>query len=135
MGCGFSEDQNDPSKVRFPKGITLKFEEDEIAALGGDLSQYTGPCPVCNFMTLVPLSQFTGHTIDGMAMENRKGEYKEQAKAFVDVVKSEIAGGSLFDGGMQEPSEPAPSGPRPPGQHDDLPDADDVDDAGLTPRR
>lgn len=129
MSCGFAEDPDDPSRVKYPKGLTLKFDEEEMAALGDDLSNYTGPCPVCNFMTLVPMSKFTGSSIQQMARENRQAEYKEQAKAFVDVVKEEITGGgSIFDGAPPDPTAP-------PGQHDDLPDADKIDETKLDPRK
>lgn len=129
MSCGFAEDPNDPAKVRYPKGLTLKFDEDEIAALAGDLSAYTGPCPVCEFMTLVPMDRFTGGTIQQMARENRAAENREMAKTFVDVVKEEIAGGSLFDGGPVDPGAAAV-----PGQRPDLPDADGIDESQLKPR-
>lgn len=128
MSCGFAEDPNDPTKVRYPKGLTLQFEPDEIAALGGDLSAYSGPCPVCEFMSLVPMGKFTGSTIDHAARENRQAENREMAKTFVDVVKEEIAGGSIFTGGPVDPG--ASTGV--PGQRDDLPD--DIDDSQLKPR-
>lgn len=129
MSCGFAQDPNDPSKVAYPKGLTLQFEPDEIAALGGDLSAYSGPCPCCNFMSLVPLEKFTGGTIQERARENRQAENREMAKTFVDVVKEEIAGGSIFAGGPQDPTEPGP-----PGQRDDLPDADELDESQLKAR-
>lgn len=127
MSCGFAEDPSDPSKVRYPKGLTLKFSEEEIQALGGDLSAYAGPCPVCEFMSLVPMDKFTGQSIAEMAKENREAEYREQAKAFVDVVKDEIVGGSIFAGGPTDPTAP-------PGVRDDLPEADAIDDSDLKPR-
>lgn len=131
MSCGFATDPNDPSKVAYPSGLTLKFDEDEIEALGGDLSAYTGPCPCCNYMGLVPMDKFTGETIRGRSKENREAEYKQQAHAFVDVVKEELASGSIFSGAMEEPHA---GGDGAPGQRDDLPDADDIDDGDLKPR-
>ena len=124
MSCGFAKDPNDPSKVEYPKGLTLQFSPDEIEALGGDLTAYSGPCPCCEFMSLVPMDKFTGQSIHQMARENREVENREMAKAFVDVVKEEIAGGSIFSGGMADPTASA----APPGQHDHLRDADDVED-------
>lgn len=132
MSCGFAEDANDPSKVRYPKGLTLQFEPDEIAALDGDIRSYSGPCPCCNFMSLVPMDKFTGGTIRERARENRDEEYKQQAKAFVDVVKDEIAGGSIFDGAMPAPTPEDVKGV--PGQRDDLPDESEIDDGDLKPR-
>lgn len=131
MSCGFAEDPEDPSRVRYPRGLTLKFDPDEIEALGGDLTNYNGPCPVCNCMTLVPMDRFSGQSIRQMAKENRTAEYKEQAKAFVDVVKDEITGGgSIFDNAPPDPT----ADDVPPGKTDDLPDADEVDDSDLKPR-
>lgn len=119
---------------------TLKFEEEEIAALGGDITRYTGPCPPnqngCGNMTLVPHARLMGQefeTVYQRAKKDRTEEYKEQAKVLVDTVKEEIVGGSLFDGGPQEPSAGDIHDPRPPSQRDDLPDASEVDD-DLTPR-
>lgn len=129
MSCGFCEDASDPSKVRYPKGLTLQFTEEEIEALGGDLSAYTGPCPCCDFMSLVPMDRFQGSTIAQRSRENRDAEYKQQAQAFVGVVKDELTKGSIFHGGMAGAAQDAePEGT------DDLPDADQVDDADLKPR-
>ena len=125
MSCGFAEDANDPSKVRFPKGLTLKFEAGEIEALGGDIRSYSGPCPVCKFMTLVPMDEFTGESIREAERENRRADNRDMAKDFVDVVKQEVGG--IFTGGMTPPDGP-------PGQHDDLPEEDAVADGDLTPR-
>jgi len=134
MGCGFVEDQNNPTSVKYPKGVTLHFDEEEIEALGGDLSSYTGPCPVCKYMTLVPMSKFGGGTIQGDAMEQKKKDWDGQARAIVDTVKNEIAGGSIFDGSMGAAADAADreAGHAPP--TDDLPDADAVNDEDLKPR-
>jgi hypothetical protein len=32
---------------------TLRFDEEEIKALDGNISGYAGPCPDCNAMTLM----------------------------------------------------------------------------------
>jgi hypothetical protein len=132
MSCGFAEDPEDPSKVRYPKGLTLQFEPDEIAALGNDIRSYSGPCPCCDFMSLVPMDKFTGGTIQGMARENRDADHRAMAKTFVDVVKEEVVGGSLFSGGPPDVTPEQAGGV--PGQRPDLPDADDIDDADLKPR-
>lgn len=136
MGCGFVEDQNNPRSVKHPSGLTLRFDEDEIEALGGDLSAYTGPCPVCNYMTLVPKSKFAGGTINEGALEQKKKDWQGQAGAIVDAVKQEIAGGSIFDGSMSAAADAADreAGHAPPGA-DDLPDEGDVEDDELPTRK
>lgn len=135
MSCGFVEDQNNPRSVKYPSGLTLKFDDDEMEALGGDLSQYTGPCPVCKYMTLVPKSKFGGGTIQQDAMELKKKDWQGQAGAIVDAVKQEIAGGSIFSGSMSDAADAADAeaGHGPPGA-DDLPDAGAVEDDDLKPR-
>lgn len=133
-GCGFV-DMSDPSNVRhpYPAGLTLRFSPEEIAALGGDLSAYTGPCPVCNYQTLVPKDLGFGMT-SGMERHRaeRMAEYKEQADVQADVLvtrlKQEVvgmAGGSIFDqaGG-------AAAGD----WQDDLPDAETVDTSKMRAR-
>jgi hypothetical protein len=123
MGCGFVEDANNPSSVKHPSGLTLRFDEDEIEALQGDLGNYTGPCPVCKYMTLVPYDRMAGgRTIDGLAREQKKEEWKGQANAIADVFEERLVG-SIFEGSMRDPSEP------------DLPDADDVDVSGMKARQ
>lgn len=120
---------------------TLKFEDDEIAALGGDITAYGGPCPDCESMTLTPHAGLMGDdvkTIYERAKKNRREEYAEQADVLVDRVKQEIGsvmGGSTLDPTPEEEHDPDNvHDPRPPGQRDDLPDADDVDSSGLDPR-
>lgn len=120
---------------------TLKFEEAEIEALGGDITAYTGPCPECESETLTPHAALMGRDVQSVyerAKKNRLEEYREQADVLVDRVKQEVGSvmsGSAFDQTPEEQHDPANvHDPRPPGQRDDLPDADAVDEGDLTPR-
>jgi len=44
VGCGWSR--------------TLSFDADEMVALNGNIRAYSGPCPKCANMTLIPMSSF-----------------------------------------------------------------------------
>jgi hypothetical protein len=123
-------------------GKTLQFEDDEIAALGGDITNYGGPCPECASMTLVPRASLMGDdvgTIYQKAKANRRAEYEEQAGVLVDRVKDEIAavmGGSTLSPTPEEEHDPANvHDPRPPSQREELPDADSIDPSTIESRQ
>lgn len=113
---------------------SLKFDPDEIEALGGDISEYSGPCPgregeTCHCMTLVQKSALFGKDYPNMsdlAAKNKRGEARVQAEEFVEVVAEKIAGmasgGSFSSPTIQDPEAPS----------DDLPDAPDL--SKITPR-
>jgi hypothetical protein len=119
---------------------TLKFDESEIAALDNDITSYSGPCPTCNSMTLVPHASLFGRdvqTIYERAKKNRLEEHQESANVLVDTLEKRVLG--AIGGTLKpEPEEEFDPGnvhdPRPPGQRDDLPDADGIDLDGLKPR-
>lgn len=124
-GCGFVDqtklDADGRPSVLHPRGLTLQFEPDEIAAFDGDLSLYTGPCPVCNFQTLVPFdSPFAAEhrSIVGDARAEKRREFEDQADVIVSRVKSEVGG--IFAGGVSVPgSQPDPIDPPPSSGDDD----------------
>jgi hypothetical protein len=88
-------------------GETLEFDEGEMAALGGDPSNYRGPCPgvggekgctlplgeQCRAMTLQPRDMIADKDFMPVAEQARKmrrQEYKEQAEVLVATVKEEL---------------------------------------------
>jgi len=105
---------------------TLKFEEEEIEALDGDITSYGGPCGGCKSMTLVPHNKLAGDhgkSILDQVRDNQREEAEINADVLVDRVKQEVA--TVFgQGGM-----PPVVGDDP---RDDLPDAADVDMEGMT---
>lgn len=123
---------------------TLKFDKDEIEALGGDVTSYGGPCPTempslktgtmgCGSMTLVPRDSMIGddfRSIRQRAKENRKEEYSDAADAFIDKVQERagavIASAMTGAPGQAPPEKPAEASDAVPGR-EDLPDAGDVD--------
>jgi hypothetical protein len=118
---------------------TLQFEEEEISALGGDLTSYGGPCPECDAMTLVPRASLMGDdvgTIYSKAKANRRKEYEEQASVLVDRVKGEIA--NVMAGSTLSPTPEEEHNPDdvhdPSRTRDDLPDADSVDPSTMKAR-
>jgi len=130
MTCGF----NQGGVSKFPRGLTLDFDEDELAALDGDPYSHQGPCPVCNALTLVNMAMMSGSdfSIRGQASANRKKEYGEAADVFFEKAKENI--GSMFTGVMPGSTltDPSPTdGP----SRDHLPEADDVDLSGMKPRK
>lgn len=137
MGCGFQTEPDNPRKIAYPSGLTLQFEPDEIAALDGDLTNYTGPCPCCNCMTLVPKSKFGGETIVGTSRKQVEAEQRQAAKVFIDEAKQQIANGSIFSGSMAPAADAADAeaGHPPEGYGGDLPDAGDVNESDLKPRK
>lgn len=124
---------------------TLEFEDGEIQALDGDITSYGGPCPPdrggCGSMTLTPHIGLFGpemRTIYERAKKNRLEEAEENAEVLVSRIKKEVVSvmsGSTLDSTPEEQHDPANvHDPRPPGQRDDLPDADSVSDGDLSPR-
>lgn len=125
------------------KRVTLKFEQDEIEAMDGDITTYSGPCPSCSYMTLRPREHLLGpefKSISQRQSEIKKQEYEQQADVFVDRVKQEVGG--IFQGtAAHRPGEEFGDEPENideeavPGQKkQDLPDADDVDLSDLKGR-
>lgn len=126
---------------------TLQFEEDEIVALGGDITNYGGPCPSeggCGSMTLVPRASLMGDdvgTIYSKAKANRRKEYEEQAGVLVDKVKDEIANvmaGSTLSPTLEEEHDPDdvhdPRSAAARTRDEGLPDADSIDPSTMKAR-
>jgi len=122
---------------------TIRFEEVEIEALGGDITAYGGPCTGCDSMTLTPHDSLFGRdvqTIFERAKKHRLEEARENADVLVGRLREEVVSvmtGSTLHQTPEEHHDPAQvHDPRPPGQRaEDLPDADDVAIDGLKPRR
>jgi hypothetical protein len=115
---------------------TLKFEPDELVALGGDITNYCGPCPECDSMTLVPRDAIMGDDFTSAserARESRKEEYSEAADVFIDKVKEEV-GGIMSGSTLAQPPEEQDDLGDKGGERPDLPSADNVDPGGLKPR-
>lgn len=121
---------------------TLKFDQDEIDSLGGDITQYSGPCPECGSMTLTPRDHLIGSdfkSIQDRAQANKRKDYEEQADVLVDRVKQEVGG--IFGGtAAHKPGEEFGNEPEKkdeeqvPGRKSDLPESDDVDMGDLKGR-
>lgn len=102
---------------------TLKFDEDEISALGNDIRSYAGPCWSCQMMTLVPRDHLIG---DVTSIADRADEqFKKRVDTALDEVEKRVGKviGGAFAGAAQSK-----------GEHDDLPDAKDIDVNDLKPR-
>lgn len=132
MTCGFN-DESGASK--HPKGLTLDFDEEEMAALNGDPYNHSGPCPVCNKDTLVDMLMMGGEefSIRAKAKETRKQEYSEAADIFLDKVQGkvgEMLGGVMPGSTLSDPT-PTQDGP----SRENLPDADDVNLDSMKPRK
>lgn len=112
MGCGADK--------------TLKFEEDEIAALAGDITSYAGPCWSCEMMTLVPRDVLVGDVTS--IADRADAEYKKRVDVALDAVEQRVG---KFIGGMAG----ATTKTEVPGERDDLPDVKDVDVNDLKPRQ
>lgn len=117
---------------------TLRFDDDEMAALGSNLADYSGPCWKCGTMMLVPYDSIQNgsfKSVHEMASENKKREYGEAADVFLGKVQERI--GDMI-GGMpaatvaQTDGSKAPDGKT---TRDNLPDAADVDLTDMKPRR
>ena len=107
----------------------LKFDEEEIGALDGDISSYGGPCPDCKMMTLVPKDNLMGDEFKSAAQrtrESRREDYEEGADVLVERLKSEL-GNAMMPNSTLEPT--------PEEDFTDFPDAKDVDVNGLKPRK
>lgn len=77
---------------------TLEFEVDEIAALGGDMAEYSGPCGGCNCMTLVPYgSILAGTNIEEMAGKNFQKQIEDASDIVLDKLESRVV--NLMTGG------------------------------------
>lgn len=128
MTCGF--------EGQHPRGLTYKFDEDELAGLGGDPYKWADhqPCPVCNSMTLVPWDALgdKSFSIKGAAKEDRLKEYQEQAEVQAEVFGRKMASvmaGSILDGAMGDPAEKPANSPE-----EDYPDASEVDTSDMKAR-
>jgi hypothetical protein len=77
---------------------TLEFEESEIAALGGDMAEYSGPCGACKCMTLVPHgSILAGTNIEEMAGKNFTKQVEDASDIVLDKLESRVV--NLMTGG------------------------------------
>lgn len=84
IGCGWDK--------------TLEFEAEEIAALGGNMSDYSGPCGGCNCMTLVPYgSILAGTNIEEMAGKNFQKQIEDASDIVLDKLESRVV--NLMTGG------------------------------------
>ena len=103
---------------------TLEFEDAEVAALGGDVSEYSGPCANCKTMRLVPHgSVLAGTNIEEMAQKNFYKQVDEASDMVLDKVEQRIT--DLMGGGSAA-SAPRPKAPSGKPSVDDLPDEKDV---------
>ena len=109
---------------------TLEFEPDEIEALGGNVRDYTGPCPGCKCMLLAPRDLYFGADFPSMsqlAQENKRADARVQAEEFADALVGKV--GDVMGGGMPKPTGEPEGGPA---AREDLPNA--ADPSKLTPR-
>jgi hypothetical protein len=126
----FGDDQ--PGRMRFicvacGWDKTLEFDEAEIAALGGDISEYSGPCGSCNCQMLVPHGSILAGT--NIAEAAQKSFYKQVDDAsdlVLDKVESRIADFMTGGGAKKPDAAPAAAPAGGPITRDDLPDADTV---------
>lgn len=132
MTCGLK----DGDVCKYPRGLTLDFDEDEMQALDGDPYNHQGPCPICGSQTLVSMDMMGGSdfSIRGKASANRRKEYGEAADVFFEKAQEKIGGmlAGVVPGSTLSDPNPAPAGGP---SRDDLPDANDVDLSDLKPRR
>lgn len=137
MTCGLK----DGDVCKYPRGLTLDFDEDEMQALDGDPYNHQGPCPICGSQTLVSMDMMGGSdfSIRGKASANRRKEYGEAADVFINKVQQRI--GDVFVGGgpvpgstLDEPTGTGQKTPVPTGR-ENLPDASDVDLGDMKPRQ
>jgi hypothetical protein len=115
---------------------TLHFDKDELEALGGDVTSYTGPCGGCSSMTLVPhdsIEQGSFKSVHEMATANRKKEYGEAADVFIDKVTARVMSG-VVPGSTLSP-DPVPEAASGKTTRDDLPDAGDMDVSDMKARK
>jgi len=114
---------------------TLHFDADELEAIGS-IRDYTGPCPGCDMMTLVPKEAFWGKDFPSMnesSIKQKKEDAKVKAEAFVDALTDKV--GPMIAGSMPKPSgdaAPADAPDAPAAPDADLPD--EVDLTKLKPR-
>ena len=111
VGCGWDK--------------TLEFDDAEIAALGGDVTEYSGPFGKCGTMMLVPHgSVLAGTNIEEMAQKNFYKQVDEASDMVLDKVEQRIA--DLMGGGGVARPKTAPGKP----SIEDLPDEKDVQFGG-----
>lgn len=133
MTCGFLDEST--GVVKYPRGLTYKFDDDELQGLGGDPYKWSdhNPCPMCNSMTLVPWDALgdKSFSIQGSAKEERRREYKEQAEVQAEVFGKKIVqvmAGSVLDGAMKDPADEVDD------DDNDYPDASEVDTSDMKAR-
>lgn len=120
VSCGFAE------HPEWQRGLSLEFPEGELAGLGGDVYNYTGPCKECGCQTLVRYDSLAGDkSLDAMEREYALEAARMNARVLVDTVKDEF-----MSMGMS-PSSAQKAGSEQSGPLSDLPDADDVDVEGF----
>lgn len=102
---------------------TLEFEDDEIAALGGDIAEYSGPCGQCNCQTLVPHgSILAGTNIEEAAQKNFHKQIDDASDLVLDKIEARVAD-FITGGPAKKPEAPVPGAPI---TRDDLPDVNTV---------
>jgi len=111
---------------------TLKFDEDEMSALAGDIRSYAGPCWGCDLMTLVPRDNLMGDV--SSINERSEQEYKKRVDVALDEVEKRV--GKMIGGGIASMAGAAKeAAPAVDGERSDLPDADSIDPNDLAPRK
>jgi len=113
---------------------TLKFEADELVALGDDITNYNGPCPKCESMTLVPRDKLLGDDFKpaaDRARESRREEYSEAADIIIDKVTDRV-GGIMAGSTLAQPPEEEVVGKA--SDRDDLPSVEGIDQSDMKPR-
>jgi hypothetical protein len=102
---------------------TLEFDEGEIAALGGDISEYSGPCGKCNCQTLTPHgSILAGTNIEEAAQANFTKQIDNASDIVLDKIERRVTD-FMVGGPSKKPEAPAPGAPI---TRDDLPDVNTV---------
>ncbi len=112
---------------------SLQFEPDELEAIGGNVRDYTGPCPGCGSMTLQPKDAFWGKdfpSMSALAQQAKRADARVQAEEFVDALSEKAA--SVMGVTIPKPTISDPAEAAPPGGKEDLPA--EVDITKLTPR-
>ncbi len=113
---------------------TIEFEPEEIEALGGNIRDYSGPCPNpvtrCGCMTLTPKDVYWGKDFPSMSAMAQKGKREDariNAEELVNAVVEKV--GPMMGGSMPKPTieDPEDSSNR-----SDLPD--EADASKLKPR-
>lgn len=91
---------------------TLEFSDEEKAALGGDLAEYSGPCGKCNCMTLTPHGGIlAGTNIEEMAGKNFYKQVDDASDLVLDKIEKRVTdfmGGAAAVAGAAAAAVPVP---------------------------